>query len=134
MNAWVIAAILCVILLANAVVSRWPTLIHQGVAYAGLIACLLAGALVPIDTLLTLPASPVLVTTFYTLPLAFAGVIFASSFRGSEQPMRALGSNLLGSLLGGFLELASFVIGLSGLLYIAALLYLASYPKRERAS
>jgi multisubunit Na+/H+ antiporter MnhF subunit len=93
-----------------------------------LIVGLLLGASVPLDLLLKLPGAHALVTIFYALPLWFAGLIFACSFRSAQAPMRALGSNLLGSLLGGFLELLSFVIGLSGLLYVAAGLYLLSFP------
>lgn len=127
-NAWVIAAVMLVILLANVFVERWPRRVDRRLVYACLIAALIACAAVPIDSLLALPAAPVLVTLFYTLPLAFAGAIFATSFSAAPNPMRALGANLLGSLLGGMLELSSFVIGLSGLLYLAAFLYLASIP------
>jgi spermidine synthase len=133
-NAWVIAAVLSVILAANALVSRRPTTFDPRTAYAGLITCLLACALVPVETLLALPLAWLVITLFYTLPLFFAGIIFAHSFRNTELPLRALGSNLLGSLLGGFLELASFSIGLSALMLVAALVYALSYPLPARSS
>jgi hypothetical protein len=127
-NAWVIAAVLGMILAANALVQRWPEYCDLRLAYVGLIATLLACVQVPVESMSSWPLAQLLVTAFYTLPLLFAGVIFAQSFRSVQHPMRALGSNLLGSLVGGFLELASFVFGLSALLYLAALLYLLSYP------
>lgn len=130
-NAWVIAAVLGVILLANALVQRFPEQCDTRLAYVGLIGCLLACSTVPVATVLDWPLAHVLVVVFYTSPLLFAGMIFAQSFRDVQHPMRALGSNLLGSLLGGFLELASFSIGLSALLHVAALLYLLSYPLRR---
>jgi hypothetical protein len=134
-NACVIAAVLGVILAANAIVQRWPKMVDTRVAYVALIVGLLACARVPIESVLALPFPHMIVTLFYTVPLFFAGIIFAHSFRSAPDPLRALGSNLLGSLLGGFLELASFVVGLSALLYIAALLYALSFPlARSRAS
>jgi hypothetical protein len=64
----------------------------------------------------------------YALPLLFAGLIFANSFRTFADPPRALGSNILGAVLGGFLELSSFVIGLANLLIVAVIFYLLSLP------
>jgi spermidine synthase len=127
-NAWVIATVLGVILVANVIVQRWPDRVDARVAYVALILCLLACARLPIETVLAWPFAHVLVTVLYTLPLLFAGMIFAQSFRSARYPMRALGSNLLGALLGGYLELASFVVGLAALLYVAVLLYALSYP------
>jgi spermidine synthase len=133
-NAWVITGILLMILAANALAARHGDRLPMRLLYVGLVGTLLAGAFVPIESLLGLPLHQVVVSGFYTLPLLFAGLIFAKSFIAAERPMRALGSNILGSLLGGFLELSSFRIGISGLLLIAVVLYLASYPRaRARA-
>jgi len=72
-------------------------------------------------------------------PVLFASILFirmfaATSFRGS-----ALGSNLLGALVGGLLESLSMWIGLRALLFLAVLLYAAAYfashrKQRARAS
>jgi hypothetical protein len=56
----------------------------------------------------------------------FAGIVFIRSFAGAEFSGAALGSNLLGALVGGVLESLSFWTGLRSLLLIAALLYAAS--------
>jgi ABC-type Fe3+ transport system permease subunit len=85
---------------------------------------------VPPGTLAALPLGAAWVILLYTLPLFFAGLIFAGSFREAPDASRALGSNVLGSILGGFLELASFTVGLSGLLFIALALYAVSYRRR----
>ena len=51
-NAWVIAGILSVILAANYVAVKMPSLAGGKAAYALLIANLLAGAFIPVNTLL----------------------------------------------------------------------------------
>jgi multisubunit Na+/H+ antiporter MnhF subunit len=121
-----------VILLANLLVERWPALCDVRAAYVALLACLLSAIALPIETMLTWPLAHVLITALYTSPLLFAGIIFAQAFRGVRHPMRALGSNLIGSLVGGFLELASFTWGLSALLYLAAILYVLSFRLQPR--
>jgi hypothetical protein len=131
-NAWVIGAALAVVLLANLLVQRWPGLFDVRLAYVALLGCLAACIALPVETLLRLPSAPLLVPALYTSPLLFGGIIFAQRFRSVEHPLRALGSNLLGSLLGGFLELSSFTLGLSALLYVAALLYLLSFRLQPR--
>ena len=127
-NAWVISGVLVAILLANFVVSRRPSWARVRILYALLFASLLAGAVLRPATLTTLPMGRGGAVVLYTLPLLFAGMIFARSFRGQSDVPRALGSNILGSILGGFLELASFSVGLSGLLFVALGLYALSYP------
>lgn len=127
-NAWVIGGVLLAVLLANLLASRWPPLAGGRIVYGLLAASLGAGALLPPETLTALPMGALWVVLFYTLPLLFAGLIFAGSFRDAPDASRALGSNILGSILGGFLELASFTVGLSGLLFIAVALYALSYP------
>ena len=128
-NAWVVSGILLVILAANFVAIRRPALAGGKVMYALLIASLLAAGWVPVNRILAAPLGPLIAVAFYTAPLLFAGLIFAGSFRRAAHPMRALGSNILGALLGGFLELLSFVTGLPGLPFVAAGLYGLSYRR-----
>lgn len=54
------------------------------------------------------------------LPIFFAAVIFAIVFRRTKYAGIALGSNLIGAVIGGFLEYSSMLWGLSAL-YIVAL-------------
>lgn len=136
-NAWVICGVLVVILLANLLAARWAGRAGGRTVYGLLAASLVAGVALPIETLTTLPLGSLWATLLYTLPLLFAGLIFAGSFRRAPDVPRALGSNILGSILGGFLELASFSVGLSGLLLIALALYALSWRawtgRREEA-
>ena len=127
-NAWVITGILLVILLANFLARRWPRLTSGRWIYALLIASLVAAAFARIESILSLPLGSAMVVLCYASPLLFAGLIFANSFRTFADAPRALGSNILGSVLGGFLELSSFVIGLSNLLIVAVIFYLLSFP------
>jgi SAM-dependent methyltransferase len=129
-NVWVISGVLLAILLANLLAERWPPLAGGRLAYGLLASSLVAGALVPPGTLAALPLGAVWVSLLYALPLVFAGLIFAGSFRHAPDASRALGSNVFGSIVGGFLELASFTVGLSGLLFIALALYAVSYRRR----
>jgi hypothetical protein len=57
------------------------------------------------------------------LPVGFAGVIVSIRLSRSSDPTASLGSNLLGAVLGGCLEYSSMLIGLHGLLLLAAALY-----------
>lgn len=60
------------------------------------------------------------------LPIFFASMLFAQRFAEREDAAAAFGWNLLGAVLGGLAEFSSMVIGLSHLVGVAALLYLAA--------
>jgi len=59
----------------------------------------------------------------YCVPVFFAGVIFAETFRRNEHKSNAFGSNILGAVAGGLTQNVSFVIGLKALLLLAAGFY-----------
>ena len=59
-------------------------------------------------------------------PGFFACIIFIQSFARSEFSGKALGSNLIGALVGGLLESLSLWSGIKALILVAALLYLMS--------
>jgi hypothetical protein len=60
------------------------------------------------------------------VPIAFAGVIFATSFRRTEQPDRVFGANVAGALVGGLAENTSIILGFQLLLCVAIGFYLLS--------
>lgn len=60
------------------------------------------------------------------LPIGFAGIIFSILLSRSRHPTASLGSNLLGSVIGGFLEYSSMFFGLRMLVQIACVLYLVA--------
>jgi hypothetical protein len=126
-NAAVIAAILVMILLANALVerTRWN---HPLPFYLLLGFSLLFNFLVPSsaflgwDTVLRVP----LAALAQALPLFFAGVIFAIAFRATRSIETALGSNMVGAVLGGLCEYASLALGIRVLVLIAFACYALS--------
>jgi hypothetical protein len=66
-------------------------------------------------------------------PIAFAGVVFATTFRRTTQPDRVFGANVAGALVGGLAENASVVLGFQLLLCVAVGFYLlsAAFGNRE---
>jgi SAM-dependent methyltransferase len=126
-NAVVLSAVLVMILLANLVAARRPAL-RYGVCYAGLLTAILLLYGFPLDRLFLASemAKGLAVGTLFSLPLFFAGLIFITSFRAAPRKDAAFGANLLGAILGGFLESISFITGMRFLLLLAAALYLLS--------
>lgn len=60
------------------------------------------------------------------LPVGFAGIIVSILLSRAPRPSASLGSNLLGSVLGGCLEYLSTVVGLRALALLALALYLVA--------
>ena len=67
------------------------------------------------------------------LPIFFAGLIFSSTFRESQDPSFSFGSNLLGAMVGGFVEYLGMITGTKALLLLVLLFYLASFWVRLRS-
>ena len=131
-NSLAISGLLILIVAANLVVSRVGR-ISAGAVYAGLFLSLLLAYLVPVKSLFF--ANPwlrgVAATAVLCTPVFFAGLVFIRSFAEARFSTAALGSNLLGALVGGLLESLSLWTGLQSLLILAALLYLASMVTRR---
>ena len=133
-NSIVFAAILCMILLSNLVVlglkprRLWPY-------YALLILVLAINSLIPMADFLALPGAGKIVASCVVvfIPVFFAGIIFAASFRDSRQPDVDFGSNIGGIILGGLSEYGSLVGGFNSLLWIATGYYLLSAVLRPGA-
>jgi hypothetical protein len=126
-NAYVVGAIFALILLGNLVASRWPVPVRSWPA-VGLAASVLALALVPSAGLavLPLPLRVVLGGGFVALPVFFSGLIFVTAWAATERKDLALGSNLLGSLLGGVASMLSMLIGFRALSLVTLAVYLAA--------
>jgi spermidine synthase len=133
-NAVIISGVLVMILLANAITSRWPAVPLRPV-YACLIgSCVglyfvdlawfggLAGAL-----------KMALVGGVTTLPMVFAGIVFVRSFVRTDRKDEALGANLIGALVGALLQTLTFVTGVKALLLLVAVLYSLVFATRPRA-
>jgi len=59
-------------------------------------------------------------------PIFFAGTVFSRSFASTRAAGAALGFNMLGSALGGWLEYATMATGIRSLALLAGALYLGS--------
>jgi hypothetical protein len=120
-NAVVIAAILCMIVIANVLVERFK-LADARPYYLFLIASLLFNYFISMSTFLGLSLifRVILASLAQALPLFFAGIIFAISFSQTDSVEIALGSNLIGAILGGIFEYASLALGIRSL-YLFAL-------------
>ena len=136
-NAWVIGTILVVILGANAVCTWFE---RRGQRPGRLtVLCLFASLalayLLPVGSFMRLGAlgGPA-ITLAMCLPIFFAGLVFADAFSRSSSPSFALGWNVLGAVVGGMLENLAYVIGIPGLVIVAAACYaLALVPMPGRS-
>ena len=126
-NAYVIGAILAMTLLANLVASRRP-IVSEGWPFAGLVASLLALALIPTAWLAALPPWPrvLLGGAFVAVPVFFSGLIFVTEWSRLPRQDLALGSNILGGLLGGIASMLSLYLGFRGLTLLTLAVYLAA--------
>jgi SAM-dependent methyltransferase len=137
-NSIVFAAILIMALLSNLYVS-WKKPWRLRLYYIGLLAALALNLIVPMTSFLALPGTfkVALSCLVVFVPVFFAGVVFAASFRDSQHPDLDFGSNIGGAILGGLSENLSLVVGFNNLLIIAIGYYVLSallVPSRPRIS
>jgi spermidine synthase len=122
-NCIVLSAILTVLLVANLFVERVPAF-QLSWLYVILIVALVAIYLVPWGSIsFGAHAAGALLATAYCIPIFFAGVIFADTFRRCQNKSAAFGSNIIGAVAGGLAQNLSFIIGLKALLLLAAVFY-----------
>lgn len=128
-NTWLVSAvivsgIMVMILLSNLVAARIPRL-PPVIPAIGLLGSCLGLYFFDVSQIAFLPfvTKSILVGAMTTLPMLFSGLIFIDSFAKVERKDAALGANLLGALVGGILQSATFVTGINALLLIVAALY-----------
>jgi spermidine synthase len=123
-NAIIISGVLCMILLANLIVSKFPRVSLLPVYLLLFGTCLLL-YFVDIARFGFLPyaTKAVMVGGFTTLPMIFSGIVFIHSFANIRKKDEALGANLLGALVGALLQSITFVTGIKALLLIVMGLY-----------
>jgi len=124
-NAYVVGIVLLLILLANLVASRVKLRIRSW-PFAGLAICLVALGVLPTDSLAALSMVPRVIVggTFLAIPVFFSGLIFVVLWTRTERKDLALGSNLLGSLVGGVASMLTILVGFSVLIWITLGIYL----------
>ena len=127
-NSLVFVGVLLAVLAAVETTRRWPTPSVQ-LMYGVLVGGLALAWLVPSSWLLALPLVPRLLAAVVIafLPIFAANVIFAKRFGDTASAAIALGTNLLGAMVGGCLEYLALVSGYRTLLVLAALLYVGAY-------
>jgi len=130
-NSVVIGGLLLLIVAANVLVQFVPRF-PLSIAYAGIFASIALSYFIPLQKLLfaSLWMKALTSTLVLCLPVFFAGVVFIRSFAADGFRAQALGSNLMGAMIGGMLESMSLWTGIRSLLVIAALLYLSSWVAR----
>jgi hypothetical protein len=127
-NSVAIGSFLVMALLANLAVHRfgiektWPF-------YLMLFAALALNAAFPVGRLAisSVFLRVILGGGFVALPVFFSGIIFAASFKKVASPSAALGTNVMGAVVGGFGEYTSMFLGFRSLYLVAAILYVASW-------
>ena len=134
-NAFVVGAVLVLVLLANVHVLRAG---RVGVAphYAAMLALLAIGAAVPLNAFLAGSALwRIGIPMALALgPIFFSAVVFAQSFQDAERPDHALGMNIAGAVVGGLSESLSTLLGFRALLLVVGLFVVLSIGRRARGS
>jgi spermidine synthase len=127
-NSIVIAALMILIIGSNFLVA-WKTRIPIAVGYVGIALSIVAAYFIPLEAFFfsSIWVKALSATAVLCLPVFFAGIVFIRSFAQERFSSEALGSNLMGSLVGGLLESLSMWTGIRSLLVLAAILYLASW-------
>jgi len=127
-NSVVFGSIMVMILLANWLVEKRPN-IDLTILYVALFLVILFNFWFPFDVLnqFEIYVRFFLGGLIISMPLLLAALIFARVFEDAKIPSLALGSNLLGALVGGILEYLDMWIGLRWLNIIALALYVLSF-------
>lgn len=130
----VVMTILIMSFLANLLVINLRKSPSRSITYGLLLISLLAGfALTFADmTGMALQLRRIIMTTLLMLPLFFSGFAFSSELKKSSSVASALSSNLLGAMLGGFLEYNSMYFGFRSLYILAILVYVIAFWGSKR--
>jgi SAM-dependent methyltransferase len=124
-NAIAIGMLLATLLLANVMVELKPEFWRRSWTVLGLLGSLLIAYLIPFSSISgSTGYVGSLVALAFTVPVFFAGLLFAEEFRTADSPSSALAANMLGAVCGGLLENLSLVVGMRALLLITISLYL----------
>jgi drug/metabolite transporter (DMT)-like permease len=133
-NSVVFLAVLVMILLANLWTLRFKP-VRLWPYYAGLLITLALNAIVPLDFFLGMNRSIQVISSCLLVfaPILFAGVIFAASFKRTNEPDRAFGINIAGAMVGGLAEYSSMLLGFQYVVLVAILFYALSAIGLRRA-
>ena len=122
----VVTGVLLMVMAANLLATRLPRFSFW--MYAPLFVALVVLFLVPREQILaySLPARLAWALLAVPLPVFFAGIIFSTTFREAGAAAEAFGANLIGAMVGGFLEYLTMAIGNRHLSLMILIAYLGS--------
>jgi len=132
-NAVIISGVLVMILLANLMAARFPRISLVPI-YLAICGVCLTLYFVDLARFASLPyfAKAIIVGTSTTLPMLFSGIVFIRSFADVTRKDEALGANLIGALVGGLLQSATFITGIKALLLFVLVLYILAFLTKPR--
>ena len=130
----VITAIILLALLANMTIMKWskPNLF---ILYALLVLSLIIGMFVSAypPSLGNAWIDCLVMTIVVTMPLFFSGLVFSSEVLKAPSVGSAMYTNLLGAMLGGFLQYNAMYFGLRSLYVLAIVLYVLAFTSGRRS-
>jgi spermidine synthase len=131
-STWVVNSVVFFAVLVMILGANWWTLRfqpeHLWPYYAGLLLTLILNIVVPLDFFLGMNRGIQVIgsSLLAFAPILFAGVIFAASFKRTNEPDRAFGMNIAGAMVGGLAEYSSMLLGFQYLVLVALLFYILS--------
>jgi SAM-dependent methyltransferase len=127
-----IAAVLCMALISNYIVSR-VEITRPWLVGAALLALLGVSYLVPVGRIGfdSRAAESIFYAGLMFSPILCAGLLFGSAIKGSTSLPRDYGTNLLGAMAGGVGEYLSLITGFRWLLLVVALCYVGALAARR---
>jgi len=123
-NAAAISAVLVMATFSNLLIARLK--VENTRLWGILLLVTLAGSsLIPAATFLSLGqvSGGTIAALVLALPIFFAGMVFSGSLKRVQEVDVAMASNLLGAILGGFVEYVTLLLGIGSLAWIAFLFY-----------
>ncbi len=132
-STWVVISIVVSALLIMAFLANWLVLKagtpRSSVTYGLLCLSLVIGVCLSCANLGNVATwlHRALLTIVLTIPFFFSGFAFSSELKRSASVAPALSSNLLGAMLGGFLEYNSMYFGFRSLYIIAIAMYILAF-------
>lgn len=125
-SAVAIAVVLVLIVCANLTAMAFPR-VPYALAYGGLAASLAASfAGDPAAAIGSGAGAALGLGVVLLSPVYFAGLVFARSFARATLAAPAIGANILGSVLGGWIEYSTMALGVRSLVLLAAAFHLCS--------
>lgn len=122
-NVLIISGVLLFVLIGNVMIGKKTISLRQGLS--GLFFFLVLQLIFPLSWFSKFPyvfkISGALI--FLTIPHIFSSVVFAGLYQSQKNKATAMGSNLIGSAVGGFLEMLAYQWGMTSLILLVIFAY-----------